>query len=125
MTLSEEFIKSHPCVDSSIIDALQGRARCESDAILNALEEYKKAALPEAKPLPPIKFKIPKVETYRDKDGKLCKRFVCYYPDYGIAIQAPKIFNPHILGMDQVAPDSDTDLKINVKRRNIKFNFNN
>ena len=126
MTLAEEFLKSHPCVDSSIIDALQGRARFELDAIQKEWEEFIiKAVHLESKQFPPIKFEIPKVETYRDKDGKLYKRFVPDLPDYGIAVQAPKIFNPHILGMDQVTPDSDPDLHINVKRRNIKFNFNN
>ena len=80
MTLAEEFLKFHPCVDSSIIDALQGRARCESDAIQKEWEEYTKAVLPKAKP-----------------------------PGY-----------------NYIDPSKDdSDLKINVKRRNIKFNFNN
>lgn len=72
-------------------------------------------------------FELPKVETFRDANGNLCKRFVPELPDYPIKVTAPNIFNPfrsYFLGLDTAAPDN-TEIRIIVKKRNIKFNFKN
>lgn len=51
MYLIDEYLESHPfIIDSAINDALQGRARCESDATQKELEEYTKLVFSEAKP---------------------------------------------------------------------------
>ncbi|MBR1449788.1 MAG: hypothetical protein IJ588_13745 [Prevotella sp.] len=72
-------------------------------------------------------YKIPKCETFRDANGNLCKRYIPEPFDYPKMFATPNILNPFrsfYIGLDPAAPDN-TEIRIIVKKRNIKFNFKN
>lgn len=100
MSLVEEIIKSQKCIN----DALQYRAMRESYDIQNGLGEYKKVFDQIAKEFLKANNVI--------KVGNPFIPFIPWSDDSG-----------RLVGVDPAK--DDTDLHINVKRRKIKFNFNN
>ena len=98
MSLVEEIIKSQKCIN----DALQYRAMRESYDIQNGLGEYKTVFDPKAKEFLNANNVI-----------KVGNPFIPWLDDSGRLL----------VGVDPAK--DDTDLHINVKRRKIKFNFNN
>lgn len=117
MYLIDEYLESHPfIIDTAINDALQGRAICESDAIQKGPEECKKAVLPEAKPHD--------YNYFREEFSKAINGTKVRNPY--IPIATPWLNGPTSRFLFSVDPAKyDTELHINVKRRKIKFNFNN